>query len=123
MAVWTCCVSYTASTNTSNSAATDETTGKESYYTEYSGFEVMFHVAPFLPFNPLDPQQLERKRHIGNDVVVIIFKEGNQKFDPKIIPTQFNRKCNRSIVNSAELMLRPDVYVIVEDVKERNAYK
>lgn len=83
-----------------------ETTGKESYYTEYSGFEIMFHVAPFLPFNPLDPQQLERKRHIGNDVVVLIFKEGNQKFDPKVIPTQFNH-----------------VYIIVEDVKERNAYK
>jgi len=35
--------------------------------------------------------QVERKRHIGNDVVVIIFKDGKQPFDPLILTNQFNR--------------------------------
>jgi hypothetical protein len=37
----------------------------------------MFHVAPYLNASPSDPQQLGRKRHIGNDVVTIVFYEGN----------------------------------------------
>lgn len=31
-----------------------------------------------LPYTPDDPQQLARKRHLGNDVVVIIFQEVSQ---------------------------------------------
>ena len=34
--------------------------------------------------------QLERKRHLGNDVVVIIFKEGNHLFDPGCLRSEFN---------------------------------
>lgn len=30
-----------------------------------------------LPYNENDPQRLDRKRHIGNDVVVVIFKEAS----------------------------------------------
>jgi len=36
--------------------------------------EIMFHVSTFLPYSPDNPQQLHRKRYIGNDVCVIIFK-------------------------------------------------
>ena len=50
----------------------------------------MFHVASLLPFYEADTQQLERKRHLGNDVVVIIYKEGNQKFDPSCLHSEFN---------------------------------
>ena len=35
--------------------------------------------------------QLERKRHIGNDIVVIIFDEGDYPFDPACILSEFNR--------------------------------
>ena len=35
----------------------------------------MFHVASLLPFNPDDKQRLERKRHLGNDVVLVLFLE------------------------------------------------
>lgn len=35
----------------------------------------MFHVAPLLPYVEADKQQLERKRHIGNDIVIIIFQQ------------------------------------------------
>jgi len=53
-------------------------------------YEIMLHVSTLLPFKEGDPQQLERKRHIGNDILVIIFKEGNQPFDPRIINSNFN---------------------------------
>lgn len=53
----------------------------ESVYTTYGEkgkeIEIMFHVSTMLPYKENDPQQLDRKRHIGNDVVVVIFKESN----------------------------------------------
>jgi hypothetical protein len=51
----------------------------------------MFHVGTLLPFTPQDEQQVERKRHIGNDVVVIVFVEGDQLFDPLQFSSHFNR--------------------------------
>eukprot|EP01122_Echinamoeba_exundans_P008864 TRINITY_DN3020_c0_g1_i2.p1 TRINITY_DN3020_c0_g1~~TRINITY_DN3020_c0_g1_i2.p1 ORF type:complete len:1064 (+),score=240.87 TRINITY_DN3020_c0_g1_i2:630-3821(+) len=52
---------------------------------------VIFHVASMIPLDK-DPEQslLERKRHIGNDVVVVIFKEGPQQLDPSVWRSQFN---------------------------------
>lgn len=52
----------------------------------------MFHVSTLLPFKETDPSRVERKRHIGNDVCVIVFKEGNQPFDPSIMNSHYNRK-------------------------------
>lgn len=49
----------------------------------------MYHVATLLPITN-DPQQLERKRHIGNDLVVIIFLQGNKTFDIASIPSHQN---------------------------------
>ena len=40
----------------------DDSTGTHAYFTEYEGFEVMFHTAPLLPYQPRDVQQVERKR-------------------------------------------------------------
>ncbi|XP_077267792.1 GTPase-activating Rap/Ran-GAP domain-like protein 3 isoform X2 [Temnothorax americanus] len=65
-------------------------TGKESYYTVYAGHEVMYHVSTMLPYSKDNPQQLERKRHIGNDIVNIIYTD-----DPSAIDT-FNPNCIRS---------------------------
>jgi hypothetical protein len=76
----------------------------------------MFHVSSLLPFNANDVQQLEvsnrhfsflsysfqniylyffrsdsqRKRHIGNDIVVVIFCEDGVPFDPSEIHSEFN---------------------------------
>ena len=33
-------------------------TGEYSVSTEFAGLEVMFHVAPLMPFDPNDPQQV-----------------------------------------------------------------
>lgn len=52
----------------------------------------MFHVSTLLPFFPDDPQQVERKRHLGNDVVIVIFMDApSEPFSPTIIRSQFNR--------------------------------
>lgn len=40
-------------------------TGVESVYDTFRDREIMFHVAPLLPYTDNDPQQLQRKRHIG----------------------------------------------------------
>jgi len=66
------------------------TTGKESIYTTYNDFEIMFHVAALLPDQPHDEQRVEKKRHVGNDVVVVIFHESPQPFDPLILTSHFN---------------------------------
>eukprot|EP01123_Difflugia_compressa_P012593 TRINITY_DN5450_c0_g1_i1.p1 TRINITY_DN5450_c0_g1~~TRINITY_DN5450_c0_g1_i1.p1 ORF type:complete len:189 (+),score=33.13 TRINITY_DN5450_c0_g1_i1:62-568(+) len=38
----------------------------------------MYHVATELPFNKDDPQQLDKKRHLGNDIVMIIYLDCTQ---------------------------------------------
>ncbi|XP_049849037.1 uncharacterized protein LOC126317105 [Schistocerca gregaria] len=50
-------------------------TGEHSIYHEINGIEIMFHVCVMLPSQPNDLQRVERKRHIGNDVVVFVFLE------------------------------------------------
>jgi RAP1 GTPase activating protein 1 len=62
---------YRAGLDTSPSGLT----GSQSIYTKWQGYEIMFHVSTLLPFKSNDRQQLERKRHIGNDIVVIIFQD------------------------------------------------
>jgi hypothetical protein len=51
----------------------------------------MFHVSTLLPYYPRDEQQVERKRHLGNDIVVIVFLEPGAQFTPRLMTTQFNR--------------------------------
>ncbi|XP_017773762.1 PREDICTED: signal-induced proliferation-associated 1-like protein 2 isoform X2 [Nicrophorus vespilloides] len=65
-------------------------TGKYSVYSEYQNCEIMFHVSTMLPFTKNNNQQLLRKRHIGNDIVTIVFQEpGALPFTPKGIRSQF----------------------------------
>ncbi|XP_037280608.2 rap1 GTPase-activating protein 1-like isoform X4 [Rhipicephalus microplus] len=64
-------------------------TGQESFYTSFNGCEIMFHVSTLLPFTEGDVQQLQRKRHIGNDIVAIVFQEDNTPFMPTMIASHF----------------------------------
>ncbi|KAF9148662.1 Rap/ran-GAP protein [Linnemannia schmuckeri] len=64
--------------------------GEYSYYDTWGeGFEIMYHVSTLLPYNTVDRQQIQRKRHIGNDIVCIIFVDGDQPFVPNAIKSQF----------------------------------
>ncbi len=49
-------------------------TGESSLYEVFHNREVMFHVSTLLPHASTDAQQLQRKRHIGNDIVAIVFQ-------------------------------------------------
>lgn len=67
-----------------------DSTGTHSLYAIHQDCEIMFHVSTMLPFTPNNRQQLLRKRHIGNDIVTIVFQEpGALPFTPKNIRSQF----------------------------------
>nr|XP_010949436.1 GTPase-activating Rap/Ran-GAP domain-like protein 3 [Camelus bactrianus] len=70
----------------------NDTTGIHSVYTVYQGHEIMFHVSTMLPYSKENKQQVERKRHIGNDIVTIVFQEGEEPspaFKPSMIRSHF----------------------------------
>ncbi|XP_015374052.1 PREDICTED: GTPase-activating Rap/Ran-GAP domain-like protein 3 [Diuraphis noxia] len=70
-------------------------TGEYSAYTIYEGHEIMFHVSTMLPYSKDNRQQVERKRHIGNDIVNIVYVDGGatqmSQFNPAFIKSQFTR--------------------------------
>lgn len=65
-------------------------TGKYAYFTKFRDYDIMFHVSTCLPHVSGDDQQLEKKRHIGNDVVVIVFQDGDTPIAPSTIKSYFN---------------------------------
>ncbi|XP_067943667.1 signal-induced proliferation-associated 1-like protein 2 [Watersipora subatra] len=66
-----------------------DTTGAYSYYTTCQAHQIMFHVSTLLPFEN-NRQQLLRKRHIGNDIVTVVFQEpGSLPFDVTSMRSQF----------------------------------
>ncbi|KAG5682141.1 hypothetical protein PVAND_011515 [Polypedilum vanderplanki] len=65
-------------------------TGLYSVYTNWRNIEIMFHVSTQLPYEKHDPQKLQRKRHIGNDIVCVVFLEAdNTAFSPACIKSHF----------------------------------
>lgn len=64
-------------------------TGDTSVHTVFDSKEIMFHVSTLLPFSSGDSQQVQRKRHIGNDIVAIVFQEENTPFSPVSIRSHF----------------------------------
>jgi len=60
------------------------------YYTD-AMHEIMFHIAPLIPTDPNDAQQIYKKRHIGNDHVHIIWCAGNKDYNTATITSQFNQ--------------------------------
>lgn len=50
----------------------------------------MFHVSTLLPYTATNSKQLLRKRHIGNDIVTIVFQEpGSLPFSPRMLRSHF----------------------------------
>lgn len=65
-------------------------TGTHSIYTKWQGYEIMLHVSTLLPYNESETLQLERKRHIGNDILVIVFQEDNTPLNLDSIDSKQN---------------------------------
>ncbi|GBP48698.1 Rap1 GTPase-activating protein 1 [Eumeta japonica] len=99
-------------------------TGLYSVYTNWRGIEIMFHVSTLLPYERHDPQKLQRKRHIGNDIVCVVFLEAdNTSFSPACIKSHFLHTFILVRV-SARIKRRPtryEVSVVTRD--EVGAYK
>jgi hypothetical protein len=71
----------------------EDTTGKYSLFATYaSKYKIMYHVTTYLPDDKFDEQRIAKKKHTGNDLVVIVFcgDDSNIKFNPKIFTSQFN---------------------------------
>ena len=66
------------------------TTGKFAPYFANSSAEVLFHVPTMMPTNRQDPQQVHKKRHVGNDHVHIIVTEDDFDYRTSTIISQFN---------------------------------
>ncbi|KAG1144550.1 hypothetical protein G6F37_001300 [Rhizopus arrhizus] len=62
--------------------------GEHTYISKWKGYDITFHVSALMPLKVNDKQQVLRKSHIGNDIVCIIFVEGNQQFNPNAIQSQ-----------------------------------
>lgn len=68
----------------------NKSTGEHSYYHEIHGVSVMFHVCTMLPSQENDVQRVERKRHIGNDVVTFVYlEEGCEPYFAPKLTSQF----------------------------------
>ncbi|XP_044138391.1 rap1 GTPase-activating protein 1 isoform X2 [Bufo gargarizans] len=93
-------------------------TGTESVYCNFRGKEIMFHVSTKLPYTEGDAQQLQRKRHIGNDIVAIVFQDENTPFVPDMIASNFlhayivvqvENSCTDNTVYKVSVTARDDV--------------
>ncbi|KAM6946765.1 rap1 GTPase-activating protein 1 isoform 3-T3 [Lycodopsis pacificus] len=93
-------------------------TGTESIYTSFHSKEIMFHVSTKLPYTEGDSQQLQRKRHIGNDIVAIMFQEENTPFVPDMIQSNFlhayvvvqvENACTDNVTYKVSVTARDDV--------------
>jgi hypothetical protein len=99
-------------------------TGLYSVYTNWRNIEIMFHVSTQLPYEKHDPQKLQRKRHIGNDIVCVVFLEAdNTAFSPACIKSHFLHTFILVRV-SARIKRKPTRYeVSVVNRDEVGAYK
>jgi len=66
------------------------TCGNETIYWADSQTEVIFHQVVSMPTHPDDPQQIQKKRHVGNDFVHIIWCEHIRDYNPLTITSRFN---------------------------------
>lgn len=64
-------------------------TGAVAPYYSTPRLELMFHDVTLMP-NTKDDQQIHKKRHVGNDVVNVVWSEHVRDYDPSTISTQFN---------------------------------
>jgi len=65
-------------------------TGEVTLQLGWRNYNIIFHVSTMLPYDLHDTQNLARKRHLGNDIVYLIFQEGNTPLPPNVVSSMFN---------------------------------
>ena len=64
--------------------------GKKMLYHVSDKVETAFHVATLMPTASSDPQQVAKKRHLGNDHVTIVWNEHKRDYLPITVTSEFN---------------------------------
>ncbi|KNC46600.1 RapGAP/RanGAP domain-containing protein [Thecamonas trahens ATCC 50062] len=78
---------YSAQLDTSNDGS-----GLYSVYEpDFRGYKVMYHVSTLLQYDETDPQRVQRKRFIGNDIVVVVFVDGDTIYSVDTMKSQYTR--------------------------------
>eukprot|EP01133_Synstelium_polycarpum_P016306 gene16306-19394_t len=67
-----------------------KSTGTHAPYYANTTLETIFHNITSMPTNLSDPQQIHKKRHVGNDIVNVIWSEHINDYSPTTITSQFN---------------------------------
>ncbi|XP_053666136.1 tuberin [Anopheles marshallii] len=73
-----------------------ESNGKDGAFTYIYQDDIVqltFHVATLMPNKRQDPHCNEKKKHIGNDFVTIVYNESGEEYDLKTIRGQYNYAC------------------------------
>ncbi|XP_053679837.1 tuberin [Anopheles nili] len=73
-----------------------ESNGKDGAFTYIYQDDIVqltFHVATLMPNKRQDPHCNEKKKHIGNDFVTIVYNESGEEYDLKTIKGQYNYAC------------------------------
>ncbi|XP_030752123.1 tuberin isoform X2 [Sitophilus oryzae] len=99
--------------------------GKFVYIWQDDVVRVTFHIATMMPNKESDPNCNNKKMHIGNDFVNIVYNESGEEFDMNVIRSQFNFACiiiqpldhniNRVVVKIKDEL--QDLAVVGSDVK------
>ncbi|EAX97228.1 Rap/ran-GAP family protein [Trichomonas vaginalis G3] len=95
-------------------AKLDQSVSPFSIFYSDDEYDVMFHVSTLMKTSDDDPQQLAKKRHIGNDNVHIVWCENKSGYDPDTILSNFN---------DAHIIVYPfndDLYHVVVHKKNKN---
>ncbi|KAM6337456.1 GTPase-activating Rap/Ran-GAP domain-like protein 3 isoform 7-T8 [Alca torda] len=101
----------------------NDTTGTCSIYTVFQGHEIMFHVSTMLPYSRENKQQVERKRHIGNDIVTIVFQEVINGEKATLETPTFSQKRQRTLdmlIRSLYQDLMPDLHKVNNMLNRRS---
>jgi hypothetical protein len=77
--------------NTGGLDKNDDMDGEFTYMWRDRVIELVFHITTMMPTNPeIDMTYANKKRHIGNDYVNIIFNDSGLPYDFETFPSQFN---------------------------------
>eukprot|EP01091_Cochliopodium_minus_P009645 TRINITY_DN2415_c1_g4_i3.p1 TRINITY_DN2415_c1_g4~~TRINITY_DN2415_c1_g4_i3.p1 ORF type:complete len:1262 (+),score=390.11 TRINITY_DN2415_c1_g4_i3:647-4432(+) len=63
--------------------------GDKAVYWSNPTVEVIFHDICLMPTNSNDPQQIKKKKHVGNDICTIVWSENKKDYDPSTVTSQF----------------------------------
>lgn len=75
--------------------------------------EVVFHVLPWMPLHVGDEQQIERKRHVGNDTVHIVWCENAKGYDIRT----FRSEVTAVFIVSEFLLYFTIIYLLLKILK------